>query len=413
MSSKLLIYISIILLSLLSLAFMLCRTANLTEIDKRFSKNIKIAEKLSMGTKVNPIDYSFIDSLLEDKRIILLGEQQHADGTTQKLYSNLMLYLFKKGYNSLYLEIPFFKTHRFRMNLESGIVQDFSGSFYPFWSSSKQTKELRDSIVKFSKESFPLYIKGLDFQMSTVFSQNAIYEDLVSYMKTVPNFAANDFKQIRHSLTNRFGPVLYFNSESQKMDENRKSCLRELIEMRKLIEEKPEKTEKDSIYLQYLNNIYHFYYAKMYLRGSDYNNYRDSMMFENMVWQMNRGNTGKSVVWTANWHAVNESEGGIRLGAYIKQRYKDSVLTILTTSFSGHTTNISSGKAQGVNPATILTVESQLKDKTDDISFFVVPEKLKNTRAIMRFYGYNNIESEWFRKFDAFFFIKNMEPNEY
>jgi len=247
--------------------------------------------------------------------------------------------------------------------------------------------------------------------MPTVFSQYAVYEDLISHMKTVPGFSAGEFKRVRHSLTNRFGPVLYFNRKGPQMDRNRKLCLEELRQMKELIAEKTERTEKDSVHMQYLDNIYHFYYAKMYLGGMDYERHRDSMMFENLKWQMGR-DAGKSIIWTSNRRAANDGKNGTGLGIHIKEKYGDGVLTILATSFSGQTTNISTGKPQKTNPATVLTVENFLKDRTGDLSFFVVPEKLKGESAEMRFYEHSNTENDWFNTFDAFFFIKNMQAIE-
>jgi len=150
----------------------------------------------------------------------------------------------------------------------------------------------------------------------------------------------------------------------------------------------------------------------MYLRGSDYERHRDSMMFENLKWQMGR-DAGKSIIWTSNRRAANDSKNGTGLGIHIKEKYGDGALTILTTSFSGQTTNISTGKPQKTNPATALTVEHFLKDRTGDVSFFIVPEKLKGESAEMRFYEHNNTENDWFTTFDAFFFIKSMQAIEH
>jgi len=404
-------YICGAFLCLLPVVFMFCRSANISEINRVFSDRASLAEGVLLGQKEDRADYSFMDSLLEGRHIVVLGGQQQTDGSTQELYADLVLYLFGKGYTSLYLEVPFYKAVRFWEELESGRAGGFSGAFHPFWSNSKQTKRLRDSVVRWSKGGSPLHIKGLDIQMPTVFSQYAVYEDLMSHMKTVPGFSKGEFKRVRHSLTNRFGPVLYFNRKGPQMDRNRKLCLKELRQMKELIAEKTERTEKDSVHMQYLDNIYHFYYAKMYLGGMDYERHRDSMMFENLKWQMGR-DAGKSIIWTSNRRAANDSKNGTGLGIHIKEKYGDGALTILATSFSGQTTNISTGKPQKTNPATVLTVENFLKDRTGDVSFFVVPEKLKGESAEMRFYEHSNTENDWFNTFDAFFFIKNMQAIE-
>jgi len=217
---------------------------NVSEINRVFSNSAGLAEGVLLGMKENHANHSFMDSLLQGRDIVVLGEQQQTDGSTQELYADLVLHLFRKGYTSLYLEVPFYKAARFWEELESGRARGFSGAFHPFWSNSKQTKSLRDSVVRWSKGGFPLLVKGLDFQIPAVFSQYAVYDDLISHMKTVPGFSAGEFRQVRHSLTNRFGPVLYFNMKSTQMDKNRKLCLNELRQMKELIEKKNGEDEK-------------------------------------------------------------------------------------------------------------------------------------------------------------------------
>lgn len=414
MNLRSIIYVNISLLLLVIIALTICSITNSSVIDKKTALNKRIGADILNNNTSHNIDWRLLDSLISNKQMILLGEQQHADGTTQKILSELVLYLNQKGFNTLFLETSFYDTHRFWERLQLGQVNDFHRStIYPFWKNAEQTKLLRDTIIFKSKKKSPLYLKGIDFQIPIKFSQHKIYEDLISYAKQVPGFKQSQIKHVKHSLTNRFGPVLYFNTPGDRMDTNRKSCLKELLDLQDLINKKESKTEKDSLYLRYINNIYHFYYSKMYLKDNEFNNTRDSVMFSNILWQMNKNKLSKAIVWTANAHASNDKNQWIRIGTHIKEHYDKNSLIILTTSLNGSTTNISSKKVVKLNPSTSLTVETTLAERIEEHSILVVPHNLKKQKSTMRFYGHNNIEDDWFNKFDAFIFIKNMQPSKY
>lgn len=414
MNIRIFIYILGLECLLLIFSFLACQSINNFEIENKKHLQKYLADQIIQHNKKLNIDYKLIDSLLDNKNIVILGEQQHADGSTQKLYSQLIRHLYKKGFNTLFLETSFYNTHRFWEGLEQRKYNDFTKSgIYPFWKNANQTKALRDTIAILSQKRYPLYLKGIDFQSATVFAQHAIYDDLMSHMKTVPNFIQAEFKHTRHMLTNRFGPVLYFNAKGEKMDKNRKAFLAEFLKMQNLIKEKQVNTASDSIYCHYINNLYHFYYARMYLSGDKYNQLRDSMMFENLMWQIKKNDIKKAIVWTANAHASNDDESWLRFGARVKQAFHHNSFTILSSSFSGFTTNISSGKKQEINPAISTSIEYSLAQRIPEKAFLQFPENIRTASAEMRFYGHNNLQSEWFSKCDAFIFIRNMKPSEY
>lgn len=362
----------------------------------------------------NDLDNSRLSSNLKGKKLILLGEQQHGDGATQALYSELIVFLNKNGFKVLFLESNFYPTYRLNERLKDSQNIDFSVALNPFWARSKETKELRQYISQAAKTSDPLILRGIDFQMPTIFTQKKIYEDLNRYLKTLSSFDRSKYRHFWHSLQNGYGPVLYFNSKSSKMDQNREACLQEIKLIIDLINSDSNPShEEGQLYARYLQNIYDFYYAKMFLKGDQYNAYRDSVMFENTIYQMKQFPDEKFVLWSANKHILNTNQFGKNLGYHLKKRFKDELFTIMTTSYDGYSTNIASSNIQRNNPATINTVEYFLKNNHANATIFYTKDSLKDKLSTMRFLGFNNFENFWFKEFDAFVFIPQMTPTHY
>ena len=362
----------------------------------------------------NDLENSSLIKNLKEKKLVLLGEQQHGDGATQALNSELVIFLKKNGFNVLFFESNFYPTYRLNESLRNAQNIDFSVALNPFWAKSKETKELRQHIYQSAKTSDPFIVRGIDFQIPTIFTQKKIYEDLVRYLNTIPSFEQYHYRHFWHSLKNGYGPVLYFNSKSSKMDKNREACLREIKLLIDLINSDFTSTNgEQQLYIRYLQNIYDFYYAKMFLKGDKYNAYRDSVMFENTIFQMEQFPDEKFVLWSANKHILNTNKFGKNLGYYLKNKFKDEMFTIMTTSYDGYSTNIATSNIQRNNPATSTTVEYFLKNNHPDASIFYTNNALKNKSSVMRFLGFNNLENFWFKEFDAFIFIPHMTPTHY
>ncbi|MGF7029006.1 erythromycin esterase family protein [Sphingobacterium sp. HSC-15S19] len=413
MTTKTVLFTFSLLIICVLIFYYYCRIENGDKISTERSRIINLSKDVTLVNQNLNEGFSFSDSVLIDKQIIILGEQQHGDGVTQQIYARLVMHLYNKGFKSLYLEAPLYRTLRFYQSLEHGAGLDFANAVYPFWSRAKETHDLRDFITSKATTNDPMYLGGLDFQIPTIFSQDKIREDLMLYLKGLNGYNSSDYKHFWFSLKNRFGPVLFFNSRTKEMESNRQKCLKELKGMSKLVLSQNNISLKDSIYHRYIENIYHFYYAKMYLKSLAYNNYRDSILFENFRWQMAFQKDRKAIVWIANEHASKENQARKTFGGFVKDFYKKRAYTILTTSIEGYTRNIASGNIQRVNPVTKNNLEFALKNKIDSIAFVIPPKNRAAEQMTMRFYGYHNLANNWFDKLDAFFLINKMKPNNY
>jgi erythromycin esterase-like protein len=158
-------------LSILLYFFSLKKYTSKIIYENNRTKNL--ATKLK-ATEVTDEGFSFLESLIEDKKIILLGEQAHGDGTSQELKTKLILYLSDKGYDVVLFESPLYKTEQNWSSLETGGKIDFSESLYKFWSKAQENQELFDMIARKAHSESPVYLSGIDYQYPIRFSQPKI-----------------------------------------------------------------------------------------------------------------------------------------------------------------------------------------------------------------------------------------------
>jgi len=382
-----------------------------TKIENETNRHKDLTTKLT-GVPVINEDFNFFDSLIKDKRIILLGEQTHGDGASQKLKTELILYLNGKGYDVVIFESPLYKTEQNWNTLEKEGKADFSESLYKFWSNAKENQRLFDLITNKVHSKSPLYLSGVDYQFPLRFSQPKIAKELKEYFKGFDTFDKGEYNLLWECFENRLGPILYLNNSpnSSATREKLPILLNQIHKLESLIDNKDTHTRNDLFMKRELNNLRNFFYSKANLNDAAQSHFRDSLMYENAKWLIDTIYPNKKIIiWAANAHIINDWATRT-MGTYLKRYFKDEVYTILFTSYRGTTRNISNEQIQRVPPRIKSSTEYFLAEKYPKIAYFRPSENLQDSTSVMRFLGYRNIKDKWFRKLDGFFFINNMYP---
>ena len=260
---------------------------------------------------INPTDadYSDLEPLkkaIGNSRVVLLGEQEHGDGSTYLAKSRMVKFLHEEmGFNILAFEADFFGVNKAWSDYVNGNkeYQNVLNQMYVFWSQSQMCENLFQTIEESQDTSNPIILAGFDNQQLTRVSKEELIPALDSIVR---------FHNVSVSITN----MNFFNNTLQEAvdkfhdqeltadDQDR--FLRILETVSKEIYNK----QIDSFWIQELDNIRGFVlhcWQWWIDRENDMvdNNYRDIQMAKNCLWLLNEKHEGeKLIIWAANGHIV-------------------------------------------------------------------------------------------------------------
>jgi len=159
------IYLSILCVTLIAVLNITCNYTLQGNIDEKKA----ILEKVTIplhGIDIHDNDYrdfSFLDEVLLDKRIVFLGEQLHADGTTFEVKSKIIKYMHENlGYNVVLYEAGLYDMWYMEAQ---GTVEPKLG-LYAFWWDNDEYRQLWDYYQKSKQTENPILLGGFDVQLT-------------------------------------------------------------------------------------------------------------------------------------------------------------------------------------------------------------------------------------------------------
>ncbi len=391
---------------------------------------------------INPTDadYSDLEPLkkaIGNSRVVLLGEQEHGDGSTYLAKSRMVKFLHEEmGFNILAFEADFFGVNKAWSDYVNGNkeYQNVLNQMYVFWSQSQMCENLFQTIEESQDTSNPIILAGFDNQQLTRVSKEELIPALDSIVR---------FHNVSVSITN----MNFFNNTLQEaMDkfhdqeltaDDQDRFLRILETVSKEIYNK----QIDSFWIQELDNIRGFVLHCWHWwidRENDMvdNNYRDIQMAKNCLWLLNEKHEAeKLIIWAANGHIVKtdtlyevETEGWkpeIRqypMGEILFDSLGEELYSIGFTSYSGMSTSLKyDSEAQDFTfqsypfePADSTSFEFELKQIGHQYAFLSLKEEsdpwLHEDRR-MRVWRPDYIRGKLSDLYDGIFYIEEMNPN--
>jgi erythromycin esterase-like protein len=282
-------------------------------------------------------DLQFLKPVLQNKRIVLLGEQLHSDGSTFLAKSRLVKFLHQElGYDVLCFESGLYDTWLMQRQFEKDGKLQPETALWPFWASSCQTEHLWQYVTQELQRENPVQLAGFDIQFATGDINNDTYKTLLT------DYLQN--KQITLSHYPQFLQLLnYFqkNSWIWNFKPSQDSIAIELTQIIDKINSIPIVTQEDEVYIRYLQGIKQWYWL---VRNYPYGNpqrlhIRDSLMADNLQWLINSVYPDKKlIIWAANMHIMqhfyqNVADTYTSMGTYIKQKFPNNSFTVCFTSF--------------------------------------------------------------------------------
>ena len=369
-------------------------------------------------------DLFFLDSILKNKEIVLLGEQQHGDGSTFEAKSRLIKYLHQKlNYNVLIFEANELDCYILWDSIynQQANIKIYRNHLYDFWTEAEQMKFLFKYIDKNVITESPLIIAGCDLQIRN--DCFPIISNVIDKYIIESNVKIEELSKV-YLRTCTF----IANGEEYKLDENTK---KDFVKLTKEYADKLINRMNDSAsvldYLvqRYLNQLSLYYYHKFFddMGSSDAHMIRDSIMANNIIWfKINMFKNKKIIVWAANSHVIRnaslinskeETTTYKRMGEYLFEKLDSLVYSICMTSYQGVTFNIYTHRLEKVNEC--IDGGLEYKIHLSGLDFCFIDLSKNNSKEFLnneysKILGHHNLETKLKFNTDAIFYIDKMKP---
>jgi erythromycin esterase-like protein len=293
-------------------------------------------KRLQLKSCLHPIndDFSFLAHELQNKRIVVLGEQSHWDGTTFVMKEKIISYLHENlDFDVVLYEAGLYDmwqmaTQKDSLNPQTGL--------YPFWWNNEETKSLWKY---YEKEKISL--GGFDIQLTGDISDSVRIKNLTNYL-IVNDLNLNNYPHFLHFSKDIRRYMTWWDVFSKQFTNRQKDSI--LIEMKEIalkIKQISNPTVEDKIYYRYLSGLaQRFESISVYpkIGAPTRMQVRDSLMADNLIWLADSIFPNKKIiVWMANIHAIHPGNNRYfpwkTTGQYLKAHYKQAMYTVVFSSY--------------------------------------------------------------------------------
>ncbi len=147
---------------------------NLKSIDEKWILENTAEIKLDSTSDIAKMNFSKVGDLIGEAKVVLLGEQDHGDGASFVVKTNLVKFLHEeKGFNVVAFECGFFEMNSlWQTDIDiDRKVDDIKKNLYRIWGQSKQTQELFKYVKEENRKGNNLVIAGFDSRHASQYSK--------------------------------------------------------------------------------------------------------------------------------------------------------------------------------------------------------------------------------------------------
>jgi len=267
-------------------------------------------------------DFYELEPILQNKKIVALGEATHGTKEFEELYSNLIRFSIEKlGFTAIAFEADFMSSRAINdyVTLKVDSIDYRKASGFPM------TKERR-SMFEWMRE----WNEGLDQgkRQAEIFGLEV--RNLRRAMECITSYCSK--AGINASAIQPFLTVDISKTDKPVLEEG-VAFLEELL------------ATKDSLFAEIerhlvtmaLQNINHQHRTSTAFKKNKYLGIRDRSMFENTSWVLENTSHENLMIWAHSAHiAKSDIFGAPPTGEYLYDRYKDAYLAIGSTFGSGY-----------------------------------------------------------------------------
>ncbi len=369
--------------------------------------------------------YRFIDTLLAGKKVVLLGELDHGDGSSFIAKTDLIKYLHEHhDFNTLIFEASFINCN-FLWNTIGDSTEfrnQIKNNIYNIWSEVEETKNLFRYIEEQYRKGAPLRVVGIDPQFSCI-------ENTQEFIRLLKKTLTSDiteserFIKFIYEIELMSTWMVFPKKKKHKLSEeefvNYCNILYEAISRNK------EHAANLSLWKMYLDNVKIMGKIKRKRNNQSFE-MRDEQMFKNADYWIKENANEKFIMWAANAHITRndrivEKKGGNfyllglkKLGDYLYEAYPDSLYSVAITSGKGVTLDIANfTKKNIIKLPKNNSLEGLMEGKK---TCFVDLKAFENRFCLDKYESqmyYTNIicTAKWSQHFDGFIYIPEMSPS--
>ncbi|MEM1406692.1 MAG: erythromycin esterase family protein [Bacteroidota bacterium] len=385
-------------------------------------------------------DYSDLEPLKEkigSSRVVMLGEQEHGDGSTYAAKSRLVKFLYQEmGFSVVAFESGFYGVNKAWDDYKAKKIsyEQVLGQLYIFWSESEMCQDFFERVESSQNSESPISLAGFDNQQITRIAKRDFIPGIDSLLRAHNiDFLQGDlnwFKQTTSDLMDHF-----YDHKLPPKDQER------FFEI--IASMKQNLTDKgvSSFWIQSFDNLKGFaehawfFWIDKEADMADHN-WWDIQMAKNFMWlYREKYKNERIIIWAANGHTVKtdtlfdvEVEGykpEIRqypMGEVLFDSLGQDLYSIGFTSSKGSyaTLNydVESDELQFVpeafEPVDSLSLEYQLEQTGHQYSFLNFKNESDpwlNVDRRMRVWRPDYVRGKLPELYDGIFYIKEMKPN--